>query len=181
MIHDSDFHATGGRGADLQPAAIRIGSKVKLGSRVTVMKGARIDDGATVCCGSVVSGHVVAGAVVAGVPARPVGSGQEGSEVDLMALVMQVLGLHSVPHPDDGPDQIDGWDSLGRLRLLLALEDAYGLSIDERDMQAVHSVGAIAAMVAKYLKFPRVSGAPETALTRSRFDCRGQARMYTCR
>jgi acetyltransferase-like isoleucine patch superfamily enzyme len=51
-------------------AAIHIGDHVWIGARSLILKGTRIEDGAVIGAGSVVSGHVAAATVVAGNPAR---------------------------------------------------------------------------------------------------------------
>jgi acetyltransferase-like isoleucine patch superfamily enzyme len=56
-------------------AAIQIGDHVWIGARSLVLKGTRIDDGAVIGGGSVVSGHIAAGTVVAGNPARVIAQG----------------------------------------------------------------------------------------------------------
>lgn len=56
-------------------AAIRIGDHVWIGARSLILKGTRIEDGAVIGAGSVVSGHVAAGTVVAGNPAGEIRKG----------------------------------------------------------------------------------------------------------
>lgn len=53
-----------------QPPPPQIGNDVWIGSGVTVLRGVRIDDGAVVAAGSVVTRDVAAYTVVGGVPAR---------------------------------------------------------------------------------------------------------------
>ncbi|HKQ71155.1 MAG TPA: acyltransferase [Polyangiaceae bacterium] len=143
VIMDSDFHVAGDRHALAKPAPVRIGHRVSIGSRVTILRGSEIGDGARIASGSVVSGHVPAGATVAGVPARPV-SRESNGETDVPRLVMRVLGLASVPAPHQGPGDIPSWDSLGSLKLLLALEEAFGVSFDEDELKSARSVARLA-------------------------------------
>src|SRR5262249_37186363 len=135
VIMDSDFHVAGDRQAAAQPAPIRIGKRVVVGSRVTILRGTTIGDDVRVESGSVVSGVVAAGSVAAGVPAGAVSDGplsDSGATVaDLPTLVMRVLALTSLPTPDMGPNDISQWDSLGSLKLLLAIEEAYDLTLNE--------------------------------------------------
>ncbi|HUO67332.1 MAG TPA: phosphopantetheine-binding protein, partial [Gammaproteobacteria bacterium] len=49
--------------------------------------------------------------------------------------------------PSDGPAQIVRWDSLGSLRLLLALEDEFGLHLPEDALYGVSSVAAVVGVV----------------------------------
>lgn len=66
-ILDSDHHALDG---DDQPAEVVVGDHVWIGSRVTILKGVHVGDGAVIAAGSVVSSDVPAQSLVGGVPAR---------------------------------------------------------------------------------------------------------------
>ena len=77
VILDIDYHRTGDRDSHGGAAPVQIGRHVTIGARVTVLRGARIGDGAKVMSGSTVSGIVASGAVVAGVPARVTGTALE--------------------------------------------------------------------------------------------------------
>ena len=74
QIMDGDRHffldEQGARASNT--AAIRIGDHVWVGARSLILKGSRIEDGAVIGAGSVVSGHIDAGVVVAGNPARKI-------------------------------------------------------------------------------------------------------------
>src|SRR5262249_32487779 len=123
-----------------------------LESRVTVLRGTTIGDGARVRAGSVVSGDVAAGEVVGGVPARPqragvsVEGGEAGEEKG-SAIVRVGFGLRGGPADQAGPSQVPGWDSLGALKLLLALEEAFGVTLTEHDMMRAKSVADLGAVV----------------------------------
>lgn len=56
-------------------AAIRIEDHVWIGARSLILKGSRIETGAVIGAGSVVSGRVAAGTVVAGNPASEIRAG----------------------------------------------------------------------------------------------------------
>lgn len=47
--------------------------------------------------------------------------------------------------PDTTRDDVPAWDSVGHLNLMLALEDAFGVTLDIEDMTALTSVPAILA------------------------------------
>jgi acetyltransferase-like isoleucine patch superfamily enzyme len=74
-IHDSD-HRVGPPGSLRSPNAhaqpVRIGSRVWVGAKTTIVRGVSIGDDATVGANSVVTRDVPDGAVVAGAPARVV-------------------------------------------------------------------------------------------------------------
>jgi acetyltransferase-like isoleucine patch superfamily enzyme/acyl carrier protein len=149
VIMDSDFHVVGDRSAIDEPAAVCIEAGARLGARVTVLRGSWIGAGAVVLDGSVVSGRVAPGAVVSGVPARVLTAGGDAttSEAELPELVMRVLGLSALPSASDGPAQIREWDSLGALKLVLALEEAFGISLSEQELKSLHSVAELTEAV----------------------------------
>ena len=72
VIMDSDFHRVGNRddGGDVAPVVI--GRNVRIGARVTILRGTTIGDNASIRSGSTVQGVVRAGSTVAGVPAKRV-------------------------------------------------------------------------------------------------------------
>jgi len=151
MLSDSDFHVAGDRHAVAVPHPISIGRGVRIGARVNVMPGSDIGDGAIVLAGSTVSGVVPAGARVGGVPARDLSANRESIEGPLderiRALVGKVLGLAQPPALSDGPLQIPAWDSLGALRILLAVEDQHEVRLDEGDLARLTSVAALVGIV----------------------------------
>lgn len=147
VIMDSDFHRPGNRELAGEIAPVHIGADVAIGDRVTILRGADIGDGARVRSGSMVSGTVAKGQTVGGVPARVLSDSPRESELDIPQLVQIVLGLASRPDPAAGPGEIPEWDSLGTLRLLLAIEETYGISVREKDVQSARTVAALAAVV----------------------------------
>ncbi|HVE87153.1 MAG TPA: acyltransferase [Myxococcales bacterium] len=149
MIMDTDFHEAGDHGRAPEPKPIRIGRGAVLESRVTVLRGSTIGEGARVRAGSVVSGDVAAGEVVGGVPARPerAHSSASGGANEVSTVVRMVFGLSSLPPPEAGPEQVPGWDSLGALKLLLALEEAFGVTLTEHDMMRAKSIADLEAVV----------------------------------
>ena len=152
VVMDTDFHVAGDRSAQHESTPIVIGKRVRIGSRVTILRGSIIHDDATVEAGSTVSGTIAAGTRVAGVPAReqlaPAAHGAESADVDgLPDVVMRVLGLAAPPPADHGPDQIAQWDSLGSLKLLLALEEAFEITLHEEEVVRVRNVSDLKALV----------------------------------
>jgi acetyltransferase-like isoleucine patch superfamily enzyme len=144
MLMDSDFHVAGASDSAPEPKPISIGAEVRLGHRVVVLPGARIGARVTVAPGSVVSGEVPEGASVGGNPARVRFSGAATiDESGVPGLIKQVLGLSALPLVGDGPDQIPQWDSLGALRLVLALEEHYQITLLEDEIRAARSIGDV--------------------------------------
>ncbi len=75
IIMDTDFHAIGDQAVRHDKVApIAIGSGVRIGSRVTILRGSVICDRASIVAGSVVTGVVPSGARAGGVPAVVLGS-----------------------------------------------------------------------------------------------------------
>lgn len=73
LILDSDFHHldAGRRDAPSPPSApVLIGDDVWLGSRVTVLKGARIGARSVIAAGAVVTGEIPPDSIAGGIPAR---------------------------------------------------------------------------------------------------------------
>jgi acetyltransferase-like isoleucine patch superfamily enzyme len=150
IVMDSDFHVAEDKTVDATPRPVRIGDGARLGHRVVVLPGSTVGAGAVVRAGSVVSGEVPEGAVVEGNPARPplerAGASATAAE-DVPELVMLVLGLPGVPGLDAGPAQISEWDSLGALRIVVALEERLGVSLTDDDVRSVRSIGELVGRV----------------------------------
>lgn len=149
VIMDGDFHDIADRDAPGEMSPVIIGANVTVGARVTILRGSVIGAGAELLSGCVVSGPIAAGAIVGGVPARPLQMAKGDQETDIASLVAEVLGLDAPPGPDDGPEQIAQWDSLGSLRLLLAVEDAFGVTLGERDLKEIRSVAGLQAFIVR--------------------------------
>lgn len=78
QLMDDDLHRIG-PGKRATSAPIIIGNHVLINSRVTILKGVRIGDGAVIAAGSLVTKDVPSRALVGGVPARLLRSGVEWS------------------------------------------------------------------------------------------------------
>lgn len=148
-VMDSDFHSVSDRKAEGESAPIVIGADVMIGARVTLLRGAMLGDGCTVASGSMVSGAVAAGTNVAGVPARQRDQIIEtDNEIDVQGLAQRILGLAVRPGPGDSPATLPEWDSLGALRLLLAIEDEYRVALRDEDMKSSTTLAQLARVVA---------------------------------
>jgi acetyltransferase-like isoleucine patch superfamily enzyme/acyl carrier protein len=150
-LADSDFHVVGNRTASPEPRPVEIGRRVRIGARVTVLPGSIVGDGAIIAAGSTVAGTIAAGEHVAGVPARTArahgGAGSSPTADTVRSLVARVLGLPRLPELSDGPAQIPEWDSLGALRLLLALEEEFGVRVADEKILLARRVADLAALV----------------------------------
>jgi acyl carrier protein len=63
------------------------------------------------------------------------------------AVIAETFDLHKPLDPTDGPAQIVRWDSLGTLRLLLALEDEFGLHLPENALYGVTTVSGVIDLI----------------------------------
>jgi len=147
MILDTDFHDATSMDAPGTAVPVIIEDDVRLDDGVVVLKGARIGKGATIGASSVVSGVVPPGAFATGVPAR-VRRDKKTHDVGdvserVRAVIAETFDMHRPIEPSDGPTQIVRWDSLGTLRLLLALEDEFGLHLPENALYGVTSVSGV--------------------------------------
>jgi acetyltransferase-like isoleucine patch superfamily enzyme/acyl carrier protein len=147
IIMDTDFHKIGDANTSHQTTPVRIGRGARIGARVTLLRGADVGDGAVVEAGAVVSGKVGAGQRVAGVPARAVRAAGTAVEADVPQVVMHALGLAAPPPSGQTRQETPGWDSLGALKVLLALEDAFGVSLPEEDVAKAVTVAHLESAV----------------------------------
>ncbi len=135
VVMDTDFHVAGDATARHATSPVVIGKNVRIGSHVTILRGTVLGDGVRVESGSVVNGVTPPNARIGGVPARTLAAAAErvAAAMDvgkaLPRVVMRALGLESAPSLDDGRETIPQWDSLGNLKLVLAIEDAFDVGI----------------------------------------------------
>jgi acetyltransferase-like isoleucine patch superfamily enzyme/acyl carrier protein len=159
VILDNDFHKVGDRHSSGLAAPVQIGRGVTIGARVTMLRGTRIGDGARILSGSTIYGAIAGGAVVAGVPARAVGKENAKGDPAVSAVVMRVFGLGQPPAASDQLAQIPAWNSRAAVRLLLALEETFGVILDANRIGTAISVGALSALIAQ-ARAARAGAAP---------------------
>lgn len=151
LVLDTDFHVAGEEGNHAPATPIEIGRNVRIGSHVTVLRGSVIGAGVVVADGSVISGEIPAGARVSGVPARRTDeatASHAGSIPErLTAVAMRVFSLSQRPDLSQGPAQTPGWDSLGTLSLILALEDEFNVSLTEEDVVRAANFSQLAHVI----------------------------------
>lgn len=147
MILDTDFHDAASMDAPGTAVPVVIEDDARLDDGVVVLKGARIGKGAWIAASSVVSGVIAPGAFAMGVPARVRRDTKTRELGDVServrAVIAETFDLNKPLEPSDGPTQIVRWDSLGTLRLLLALEDEFDLHLPENALYGVTSVSGV--------------------------------------
>jgi acetyltransferase-like isoleucine patch superfamily enzyme/acyl carrier protein len=146
-IMDTDFHVAGDRSAVPAATPIAIGRDVYIGNGTTILRGTSIGDAARLEPCSVVSGAVPPGSTFAGVPARDRRASSSDGTESVSDVLVRTFNLVGPPRGEDGPRDIPGWDSLGALKLLLALEDAFCITLEEDDLLRVCSVRDVAELV----------------------------------
>jgi acyl carrier protein len=70
----------------------------------------------------------------------------------LAGLVARVLDLPAADVVEATADSTPGWDSLGHLRLLMAVEEEYGVSFSPDDIAELDSVKRIGDAVERLLE-----------------------------
>ncbi len=147
-ILDNDFHRVGDRESPGLMAPVLIGRNVTIGARVTLLRGARVGDGARIMSGSCVYGVIQADSTVSGVPARAAGrdtTQKHGAMV--AAIVRRLFGMTSAPGPLEELAGIPGWQPLGPLRLLLALEESFPATLTLEHVGACRTVADVAKLL----------------------------------
>jgi maltose O-acetyltransferase len=164
IIMDTNFHGSPGSQSvhhDCRPVVI--GRNCTIGSRVTITRGVSIGDGAEILAGSVVSSAIPAGACAGGGRARVVGrAGRLDARWDSAAAVlpllfMDALDMTSPPELDLAVSDMRGWDLDAVHRVLLTIEQQFGVLLDTSDMPSASRLMDIAAAVecARYKRMER--------------------------
>jgi acetyltransferase-like isoleucine patch superfamily enzyme len=158
IIMDTNFHGAPGDQAvhhDCRP--VTIGNGCRIGSRVTITRGAIIGDGAEILAGSVVSSAIPPGVCAAGARARIIGragdvmSRWESPAALLPDLLMASLDLASPPDIDGSPIPPNLWTDARVRDLLGALEDRFGVVLDSEAVGKIETFADIAATVQQVL------------------------------
>jgi acetyltransferase-like isoleucine patch superfamily enzyme len=150
VIMDTNFHGQAGDLSlrhDCRP--VRIGRGCRIGSRVTITRGATIGDGAEILAGSVVSSSIPAGACAGGARAQVLGrAGDAGSRWDgtaaaLLELIVQGIGPAATPDLELNLEILQR--DQGRIdSLVAALENRFGISLERSAVLRARSLTDIA-------------------------------------
>lgn len=72
----------------------------------------------------------------------------EARDLQIAQVIADVLGIPVAQvTPDRAPDNVEGWDSVQHLNLMLAIEQAVGVQLEPEDIEEMQSVGAILEIV----------------------------------
>jgi len=147
LAMDTNFHKPGDWRKAATPRSVHIGREARIGARVVLLPGAVIGDGAVVAADSVVAGRVPPGAHVAGLPARaPRERPCEGDvAMRVRTVVRDTFGLETLPELALTLRQVPGWNVLGGLGLLLALEEELQVAIQDDAWARAGSVHDVVA------------------------------------
>jgi acetyltransferase-like isoleucine patch superfamily enzyme len=153
-----DVEDDGSSGWRRSERPIVIGRNARIGSKVTLLPGTYIPDGAEIAAGSVVSGafepggasgQAAANAIEA--PAEPAieAPAEPASDVPqrVARLVSFVFNRIGAAPPSLELERISGWGAGSALRLLLAIEKEFGTTIPDEEWLAIRSLGDLVATV----------------------------------
>jgi acetyltransferase-like isoleucine patch superfamily enzyme len=154
IIMDTNFHGASGDQSvrhDCRP--VMIGDGCRIGSRVTITRGATIGDGAEILAGSVVSSEIPPGVCAAGARARIIGrAGDMASRWDSVAallpdMLMESLDLESPPDLDGSPIPAHLRSEPRMRAVFTAIEDRFGVMMDGSAAAGIDTYGDIAAAI----------------------------------
>lgn len=175
-IADWDFHSVHANrhdpAAPIRVAPVEIEDNVWLAAGTGIMPGTVIGRDSVVSFGAICAGRHPQGVVLVGNPARVAGhvpgaspappatqavretakrsSPRAGSSLDIESVIAGALGI-AAESVDDSLEfrAIPEWDSMAHLRLILALQQALGVAIDDELAIELTSVPAIRALASK--------------------------------
>jgi serine acetyltransferase len=154
IIMDTSFHGAAGDQSiqhDCRP--VTIGEGCRIGSRVTITRGASIGDGAEILAGSVVSTAIPPGVCAAGGRARIIGqagaatSRWDSAAAALPEMLMALLDLESPPDLNDTPIPKQRWTDARMRSVLRAIEERFGLVLDHAAAREIDTFAGVAAAV----------------------------------
>jgi acetyltransferase-like isoleucine patch superfamily enzyme len=154
IIMDSNFHgASGDQSIQHDCRPVTIGDGCRIGSRVTIARGATIGEGAEVLAGSVVSSAIPAGVCAAGGRARIIGrAGDVRSRWDSAAaalpdMLMAPLDLNWPPDLDSRPIPTHLWTEARMQCVLNAIEDRLGVVLNRTAAREIETFADLSAAV----------------------------------
>ena len=74
----------------------------------------------------------------------------EAAFLRIRSIAADVLGVKAASlSPESGPENIESWDSVQHLSLILALEQQYDLQFEPEEVEGMKTLGAIADVVGR--------------------------------
>jgi len=130
----------------------RIGEYAFVGSNAAVLPGVGVGRGAVVGACSQVVRDVPPHATVAGVPARPIGAASLTGGSRPAPPALGLLRLNAVFQevfddpaleidPQTSPSSIPDWDSVAQVKLVLAVEESFGIDLRNEELGNLRSAG----------------------------------------
>lgn len=67
-------------------------------------------------------------------------------------VIQSVFGVKDIKEIDDsfGPDEIEGWDSLSHVELVMGIEENFEISLAVPDISRMYTIGDIKKILEKY-------------------------------
>jgi carbonic anhydrase/acetyltransferase-like protein (isoleucine patch superfamily) len=135
IIMDTNFHRSGGQSVEHETRPVMIGRNCRLGSRVTLTRGAVVGDEAMVLAGSVVSTTIPAGVCAGGARAKvlaPLGSTEARWDNQSFMVPLQVMDFFGLDDPPQGAQilgEIPGWRAETGAQLCAEIADWHGVDL----------------------------------------------------
>ena len=149
MICDVEDDGSSGWRRSERP--IVIGRNARIGSKVTLLPGTYIPDGAEIAAGSVISGTFEPESAARGKESASVSRAPAVPASDvaqrIARLVSVVFNRIGAAPPSLELERISGWGAGSALRLLLAIEKEFGTTIPDEEWLAIRSLGDLVATV----------------------------------
>jgi acetyltransferase-like isoleucine patch superfamily enzyme len=154
IIMDTNFHGSPGDQSvqhDCRP--VIIGRDCRIGSRVTITRGASIGEGAEILAGSVVSTTIPAGACAAGARARVIGrAGQADSRWESAAAMLpwvlkDALQLSTLPDPDVAVSELVDLHDPAFRHLLSVIDEQFNIRLGDSGVNHHTRLADIAVLV----------------------------------
>jgi acetyltransferase-like isoleucine patch superfamily enzyme len=153
VLMDTNFHGrTGDQSVQHDTRPVIIGKSCRIGSRVTITRGAEIGDGAVILAGSVVSWSIPSGMCAGGARARVLGyAGDPACRWDgvlavVPELIREALALDAAPDVGSDPCALP-WTDIGLRNFAAAIQQRFATSIDAAVITRASDVGALARMI----------------------------------
>ena len=151
MVCDAEDDGLSGWRHTARP--IVIGRNVRIGSKVTILPGTYVVDDAEIAAGSVLSGTIATNGAATGAPAGASGAHTfPAADVEqrLAFLLRDVFDRTGATPPSLELERISGWGAGGALRLLLAVEEEFHVTIPDDEWLAICTLGDLVRTIERW-------------------------------